>query len=374
LSNTTGSYNTAVGSAALQANTTGAANTAHGFGALASNTTASNNTAVGYQAGYANTTGTSIVAIGTQALLGATTSNNIVAIGDGALSSASSCFASTVVGSGAGRSVTTGGRNTLIGQGAGGAITTGEANTIVGPRTPGGTEPGGAITTGSKNSIFGGYSGNQGGLDIRTSDNYIVLSDGDGNPRGIFDGSGNFLVGATSNVWSAKLLVTSTAQITNFRTSSATSIGVEIDVNSNNTTQKAFLLYSDSSSTENLYIYSNGNVLNRNNSYGAISDIKLKENIIDATPKLADLMQVKVRNYNLIGDTTKQIGVIAQELETVFPSMIDESPDQDREGNDLGTTTKQVKYSVFVPMLIKAVQEQQAIIESLKARLDAANL
>jgi len=81
-----------------------------------------------------------------------------------------------------------------------------------------------------------------------------------------------------------------------------------------------------------------------------------------------------VRNYNLIGETTKQLGVIAQELETVFPAMIDETPDRDAEGNVLETTTKSVKYSVFVPMLIKAMQEQQALIQSLKARLDAANL
>ena len=85
-------------------------------------------------------------------------------------------------------------------------------------------------------------------------------------------------------------------------------------------------------------------------------------------------MQVKVRNYNLIGDMTKQLGVVAQELEAVFPAMVDESPDRDAEGNILETKTKSVKYSVFVPMLIKAMQEQQAIIESLKARLDAANL
>ena len=45
------------------------------------------------------------------------------------------------------------------------------------------------ITTGSKNTILGRYNGNQGGLDIRTSSNYIVLSDGDGNPRGYWDGS-----------------------------------------------------------------------------------------------------------------------------------------------------------------------------------------
>jgi len=120
-----------------------------------------------------------------------------------------------------------------------------------------------------------------------------------------------------------------------------------------------------------LRVLGNGNAENTNNSYGAVSDVKLKENIVDATPKLADLMQVKVRNYNLIGDTTKQIGVVAQELETVFPSMIDVTLDKEAEGNDLGTTTKSVKYSVFVPMLIKAMQEQQALITQLTARITA---
>lgn len=78
-------------------------------------------------------------------------------------------------------------------------------------------------------------------------------------------------------------------------------------------------------------------------------------------------MQVKVRNYNLIGQTTKQLGVVAQELETVFPAMVDETADRDTEGNDLGTTTKSVKYSVFVPMLIKAIQELKAEFDAYKA-------
>lgn len=140
-------------------------------------------------------------------------------------------------------------------------------------------------------------------------------------------------------------------------------------------------------------IYTNGNIQNQNNSYGSLSDIKLKENIEDATPKLDDLLKVKVRNYNLIGSEIKQIGVIAQELEEVFPSMIDESedfeevevPQLDEEGNEVlneegevvtttqrvskGTTTKSVKYSVFVPMLIKAIQEQQEQIDSLKNQI-----
>jgi hypothetical protein len=127
--------------------------------------------------------------------------------------------------------------------------------------------------------------------------------------------------------------------------------------------------------TNNLYIYGNGNIQNTNNSYCAISDIKLKENVVDATPKLDKLMQVRVVNYNLKGEegyeTHKQIGVIAQELEQIFPGMVEETADKDVKGEDLGTTTKSVKYSVFVPMLIKALQEQQALITSLTDRITA---
>ena len=118
-------------------------------------------------------------------------------------------------------------------------------------------------------------------------------------------------------------------------------------------------------------MYSNGNLVNTNNSYGAISDAKLKENVTDATPKLEKLNQVRIVNFNMKGDEQKQLGVIAQELEQVFPGMVEESPDRDKDGNDLGTTTKSVKYSVFVPMLIKAMQEQQAIITTLTARVAA---
>jgi hypothetical protein len=197
--------------------------------------------------------------------------------------------------------------------------------------------------------------------------------------RARIDSSGNLLVGTTSAT-GARLTVASTvntqSEILQLNASSGDVYGKQIVISQNksDTTSRYLSCETNNGNTAKLYIYSNGNVVNANNSYGSLSDAKLKENIVDASPKLTGLMQVKVRNYNLIGDTTKQIGVVAQELETVFPSMIDISPDIDKEGNDLGTTTKSVKYSVFVPMLIKALQEQQAIIVSLQARLDAANL
>lgn len=113
-------------------------------------------------------------------------------------------------------------------------------------------------------------------------------------------------------------------------------------------------------------------------SYGYISDQKLKENIVDATPKLADLMRLRVRNFNMIGDERKMLGLIAQEVEEVFPALIEETADSEKgtaengdQVTDLGTVTKTIKASVLVPMLIKAVQEQQAIIESLTERITA---
>ncbi|MDP3650909.1 MAG: tail fiber domain-containing protein [Rhodoferax sp.] len=80
--------------------------------------------------------------------------------------------------------------------------------------------------------------------------------------------------------------------------------------------------------TARFVVQGNGNVVNINNSYGAISDIKLKENITDATPKLAKLLKVRIVNYNIKTDPThKQIGVIAQELEEISPGLIEETPD-----------------------------------------------
>jgi len=194
------------------------------------------------------------------------------------------------------------------------------------------------------------------------------------------DSSGNLLVGTTTQSAGAIGTFYKTATSANQRSASFINNGTPGSTspagiyiyypNASSGNGSTFITCSDSNS-DRFYVLGSGNVQNTNNSYGAISDVKLKENIVDATPKLANLMQVKVRNYNMIGDTTKQIGVVAQELETIFPSMIDELPDKDADGNDLGTTTKSVKYSVFVPMLIKAMQEQQALITQLTARITA---
>jgi hypothetical protein len=110
--------------------------------------------------------------------------------------------------------------------------------------------------------------------------------------------------------------------------------------------------------TDSFYVYTNGNVVNTNNSYGSISDIKLKENIVDANSQWDDLKALQVRNYNFKeGQTHTQIGLVAQEVELVSPGLVSESPDRDEDGNDLGTVTKSVNYSVLYMKAVKALQE-----------------
>ena len=126
------------------------------------------------------------------------------------------------------------------------------------------------------------------------------------------------------------------------------------------------------SGTTSFRVYTNGNVQNTNNSYGQISDIKLKENIVDANSQWSDLKAVRVRNFNFKeGQTHKQIGVIAQELEEVSPGLVYETPDRDEDGNETGEVTKGVNYSVLYMKAVKALQEAMERIETLEAKVAA---
>jgi hypothetical protein len=122
-------------------------------------------------------------------------------------------------------------------------------------------------------------------------------------------------------------------------------------------------------------VFTNGNVQNTNNSYAGISDAKLKENIVDATSQWSDIKALQVRKYNFKeGQTHTQIGLIAQEVELISPGLVIESPDRDAEGNDLGTVTKSVNYSVLYMKAVKALQEAMERIETLEGMVAVNNI
>jgi len=157
------SLNTAVGANALAATSTGDSNAAFGASALASNLGGIGNTATGFTSLRDNTSGNYNVASGYLALGTNLSGSSNVGIGFSVLSTATATSSNTAIGYEA-LKVTSGSTNTAIGY-----------------------QSGIAMTTGTKNVILGSYSGNTGTLDIRTTNNNIVLSDGDGNVRAWWD-------------------------------------------------------------------------------------------------------------------------------------------------------------------------------------------
>ena len=145
------------------------------------------------------------------------------------------------------------------------------------------------------------------------------------------------------------------------------------DLSSTTASMKEY--YSNVTSTKHLklQITSNGFVYNRNNSYQGFSDSRFKENIIDSAPKLDDLLKVRIVNYNLKNsDTTKHIGVLAQELEEIFPDSVAElelSPKDIEDGKTIKYKT--VNYSDLDLILIKSLQEQNAILNNITKRIEA---
>ena len=122
-------------------------------------------------------------------------------------------------------------------------------------------------------------------------------------------------------------------------------------------------------------IHGDGDIENVNGNYGSISDIKLKENIVDANSQWDDIKAIKIRNYNFKAETTypthTQIGLIAQELELVCPKLVTETPDVDSENKELGTVTKSVNLSVLYMKAVKCLQEAITKIEVLETKVAA---
>jgi len=147
----------------------------------------------------------------------------------------------------------------------------------------------------------------------------------------------------------------------------------------NNTTYRHINVTKNSSSSGIFVVFGNGNVQNANNSYGQTSDVKLKENIVDANSQWDDIKSLRVRNFNFKSDsgfsTHTQIGLIAQETEIVSAGLVENVNDvkEDENGTktETGSVTKQVKYSVLYMKSVKALQEAQARIETLEAKVAA---
>jgi hypothetical protein len=177
----------------------------------------------------------------------------------------------------------------------------------------------------------------------------VLRSSGDSYVNG-----GNFGVGITTPT-SAKLMVVGSA------TAGLTDVQVAGGPNASDTTTKMVQFYDAAFNTVQGAITRNGsNAV----AYGTASDGRLKDGVTDSEVGLDALLALKVRDYVFEGDARVQQGLLAQEVADVYPVAVHEG------GDDPAKDPWMIDYGRLTPLLIRAIQQQQAEIERLKRRLD----
>ena len=137
-------------------------------------------------------------------------------------------------------------------------------------------------------------------------------------------------------------------------------------------------LYDHSNSAYRFRVSGSGSIYATNTSVQSISDQRLKENIVDANSQWDDIKALKFRNFKWKADSgyadgKTYLGLIAQEVEPISPGLveIDAQTKEDIENNVPDPEYKNVKYSIVWMKAVKALQEAQARIETLEAKVAA---
>ena len=414
---TSGGDNTLVGYQSGTSLTGSAKNTAVGSSALYSTTTGDLNVAVGYKALYDNTVGDRNTAVGYEALRDLEPASNAdmynVALGfkAGTPASAGTAF--------------TGTHNTLLGSHSGAEITTGLRNTAVGFESGGGSSS--SAATGSDNVSIGVYAAKN----LTSADQNVYVGSYAGEEAttaeyntavGYEAGGGGSNAAATGN-YNAALGFTALKETTTGGANTA--IGgfalPALDEGSNNAAVGYKAGYSVTSGSNNLFLGKDAGLTGSpggNITTGSNEIVLGDENITEAHIKVDWTVMSDARdktdftaldlgldfvkalkpvtyrwdmrskygdktaeNYDLNAQTPDgthkedwlDIGFKAQEVEALE---IEAGYNKDNKTNLLSSHSgdgKQMglQYSKFVPILVKALQEQQALIESLTARIAA---
>jgi hypothetical protein len=137
----------------------------------------------------------------------------------------------------------------------------------------------------------------------------------------------------------------------------------------NSTGATGLSIYSTTAGAFRFFVSYSGQINATSTSITAISDQSLKENIRDLETGLTEIMALKPRRFDWKAETQlneKDVaGFIAQEVEKVLPELV-----YDYQYN-ADETKKSLKMGDILPTLVKAIQEQQAIITALTARVEA---
>ena len=381
-SNTSAAHNLAIGNYSLYSNTTGQLGLAIGNYSLYSNTTGNNNIAIGYKALYSNKVQNSNIAIGAEALQNfkndtADGAQTNIAIGTSAMSKTTTGHTNTFVGTGSGYNNTTGTYNTGLGHAVLQSITTDSYNTALGfasAQQIKGTENTsvGALSlirreNGYRNTAVGfralgnpngaDSSGNEANYTVNSNNNtalgYAACANVAGsnktcigafsgpNRGGRFSESSNtdkvvFLGDSDTTVYIPGNLVVAKHVILNADTPRYNGGSYQTMVHYRNKEHLSVMMSDGRDNIKaNQAVDQNGvgdpmYEFNRNFfGYLKISDRRLKNVGKENTDGLAKLRQLKIYDYTYKNDKDKapQVGVIAQDLQKVFPNAVKKAAD-----------------------------------------------
>jgi len=231
-----------------------------------------------------------------------------------------------------------------------------------------------------------------GANDMPTRLSFSVTADGASSPteRMRIDSSGRVGIGAT--VPDARLEVRTSTSKSNIKASGGhnsnckVEIGYDNDLISGTSTPKGAYIAAGSSGNSRLQVFVDNTTLaaefrgntdfySNDGTVHSLSDSRVKKNIADLTDGLAIVKQLKPRTFKFNGkattldDNRTKYGFIADEVITVAPQYVsvDTQTIDDVEVDDF----KSLSTTKMIPMLVKAIQEQQEVIESLTARITA---
>lgn len=420
--NTSGYVNTAVGAGALYDNSTGYSNTALGFNSLANNTTGHSNTAIGNAAMYETNLGLENVALGHMSLSNNTTGDNNIAIGNLALYHTLTGNNNTAVGYQAGFGSSGSSRSGCVYLGYQAGYNNGNDNRLyidnsststpliwgnfasdiltvngnlgIGTNSPlvklnvvGGTDAsltgGGYIVTGSttgqnivmdENEIMARNNGAINSLHMQRDGGDFALHYG---LDELFEfrvkNDGKTGIGVSSP--SAKLHINTSAEEDGVRVLINGTTKFRIPSNGG-----VVVGFNYSTPTYALQLANNSSTMA---GWGAAyawyeySDNRIKSNQKKLTYGLKEVMQLNPKSYDHHSSSTNEegefvmvtnqkvstIGFIAQEVQNIIPEAVNEP---ENKSTDLWT----MDYNKLIPVLTKAIQEQQDIIEEMQKRID----
>ena len=96
------------------------------------------------------------------------------------------------------------------------------------------------------------------------------------------------------------------------------------------------------------------------------SDARLNANIMALGSTLEKLMKIDGKSYKMkYNEKVNKIGLLAQEIEEVFPELVKEGEDKD------GTLS--VNYQGLIPVLINAIKEQQEELNVIRKSVNEDN-